>query len=641
MPYPPDSSMDSLELALGWDADLPEPDESPVCEVVFIKRGEDPDSVGEGRRLRVSREILMEFEYFRTMESLSLSSHRVQPSNRFVIVDVDSQVAAIVLQSERAMVKSLTEDNFIDVLVALEYFTGGCSHSVLKCIATKIDRQFLGDSVCVMALLQSLDQPPIGRLISGHLHRTALADMVIHHPECIKPLYNRVPGDEARQAAIVLVDNIDRSSWWPATQQMGHFLTEATNSPSLRDALHKVSASRKRSLHTHTIEPFQPFGTTATPVTLQDLRVTIRPWKVCRCAPMDDQGHKGLEDESVDTAKALHMRIAQSGHKVTEVTKWQVLTVPAPAFPGTACHSISGVLTIERKGQPPVTLHSIDDFVSPMCVTIDDEKCQTSMEVANLPADELVRQGVGDVRLKKVTLRLTVTRYPYATVALHYLRVCIEQRKWSEINQMSHALGKEARETVLEQLCHLEPRTTSRLAAVVGHWCRDAITELSPELSAAVARVPSPPDTRTSTCPNILSTYSDDMRVFLEHVLPLMQPSHQRQWCEEARAVGPLCQLLKETKADRDCIKDLRRTIQNLQTESALKDAEIARLKAKLGEASRDRSGVSSTDKASSPTSTHADCQATTSTTTTSTPAADSQRDVAPSPPIFIFGRQY
>ncbi|CEL94279.1 unnamed protein product [Vitrella brassicaformis CCMP3155] len=571
-------------------------DESSVCELVFIKKGEDPDGVGEDRRLRVSRDTLMQFEYFKTSPSFALSSHREEPSNRFVIVDVDPQVAAVVLQVypilsleiehfRPSMITSLTKDNFIDTLVALEYFTGGCSYSILERVAMMTSKEFQGDSAFAMALLQSLDQPPIGRLIISTCNYWArgLTEMVLDHPECIRPLYDRVAGDEARQAAIVLIDRIylgKLREFWGAvavTERLERFLTVVTNSQTFPDALYKVFADRQHSLQTHTVmKPFLSDGSRSS--------VRLHGWRLA--LPV----FKGQRSEET----------LPSERTVTEVTRWEV---PTNGRHRTGCYSISGAFAIEREGQPPVTLHGSDEFTSSMRVTINDGH-EPPTKVLNLAADELVRKGVGDVRLKEVKLRLTETLFLYASLAMQYLQCCIEQGKWREINNMSRALGRDARETVLGHLTRVEYEYFSHPMIVIACWCSGSITQqLSPELSSSLAKV---------DCGELRTT-NDDIGAFLDHVVPLMQPRHQ-QYCPVIKMERSWASM----KAGRGADKDLRRTVRSLQSELASKNAEIAQLKAKLAQVTRN-SGVSSTDKASTtrgrnPTSADTDSEAPTTT---------------------------
>mmetsp|Transcript_14403 Transcript_14403/g.41453 ORF Transcript_14403/g.41453 Transcript_14403/m.41453 type:complete len:608 (-) Transcript_14403:133-1956(-) len=607
------------------------------------------------------------------MLSFEFSRHQdvEQQPNRIVIVDVDPRLAAVVLQSEAGMIRSLTKDNFIDALKTLEYFTGGITEDTLRLIVTQIFKPntFLDDSEWVAALVDSYDQPPISRLLCqladtqlGMVRSGGLAERVLDSPEQLQPVYNRVPEDEGRQAATALVSHLTQhiSLVEPSAERVETFLTIATKSPTLQDALYKVFADRHHALHTTTtITPFDsderaacvPFrDVTAIPTFLRARHVAsgVKGWRdrpegtVCRCT-----------DKNRCRCRRTLQKLGGAGYpdrKVVDVASWQVLASPGltSSSPGGApCFSISGAFTVEppKGNQAPVTLHTAARFASSVGLHLSGVENVVAVEVDNLAVGKLVESGAADAVLKDVRLTLTVARHPYATLALQYLGRCIKDERWAAVNKMARSVGGEVQVAILGHMCHMAVGTVERPLALLLHWC-EGMNDMTPGMCHKVA---------SSHClTKHPSSTEEDVRAFVKHVIPLMvQDQAQQEKAYRAVAANLLLptaailRLVTEAKADRDLLRYSRRESAAKDVEIARLRAEIARLKAELGRASRD--GVVTESSSSNALTSnragvddrpaHVDSGSTASAAPSA--SAEGQDGGVASPEVFIFGRRY
>ncbi|CEM01979.1 unnamed protein product [Vitrella brassicaformis CCMP3155] len=243
----------------------------PSVSVRFAGDGEGDAPLA--RPLVVKEGVIRLFKYFNQV----MDGEFQEGQERQVCIEkISRPIGEVVLQQEVDIVKSLTKDNLVDAMVALDYlqfdvdqiFTKGSTQSLLWRIHRKVVLEdWLDDHQLASNLLDSFARYPfLARFIHCHPDIcAALRQSVRRKCDVIGDQWRRrergKPEDDGIKAAVSLVaslaDAISYNTIDMSRHELAGFLTNATGSPSL-PAAHAAAfeSDEFSSCSTATVRPF-------------------------------------------------------------------------------------------------------------------------------------------------------------------------------------------------------------------------------------------------------------------------------------------------------------------------------------------------------------------------------------------------
>ncbi|CEM10268.1 unnamed protein product [Vitrella brassicaformis CCMP3155] len=202
----------------------------------------------------VKESVARQFKYFQRV----LHGEFQEGQQRQICIEgITRATGLVVLQRELDIVKSLTKDNLLDAMIALDYlqfetykiFTPRSSQSLLWRIHRQMVLEgWLRDHQLANSLLDSFSRYAfIARFIHQHNDiRTGLLPALLKKPDITQAQWRRCEGgnddtDDAIRAAISLagslVDELSHDRVIDMSHQVARFITDATGSSSLAAAL--------------------------------------------------------------------------------------------------------------------------------------------------------------------------------------------------------------------------------------------------------------------------------------------------------------------------------------------------------------------------------------------------------------------
>mmetsp|Transcript_17975 Transcript_17975/g.51133 ORF Transcript_17975/g.51133 Transcript_17975/m.51133 type:complete len:598 (+) Transcript_17975:207-2000(+) len=412
---------------------------------------------------------------------------------------ISRAVGVVVLQHELDIIDSLSNDNLLDVMIALDYlqfdtdkiFTPGSNQSLLWGIHRKVVvGGWLHDNQLATSLLDSFSRYAfVARLIHQHKDiRTALLPALRKKPEVISAQWRRREKREdetndAIEAAISLVDSlVDGLSHGRIDvghQEVAQFITMATGSESLAAA---YAAAFEADVF---IEPSsvtaQPFANNQQG-TVMWLGLSFTVVGLPHPYTPPNSGPTSSSDPPPNA-------IRDGDAKVADIGGWRVVFERAddgtPVESPPTCFASDASLEIASGGDSDGTvrlygdlemigrIHMGDDgpSVRRFVLQMLGDGIETKATPRNISRESLVQQGVGEARLKDVKMTMTVRHFPMRALALHYLRLCVKEGRWDDVTLMAKSIHREVAVHMLSWLINaLDHRLRLMLcwAAAVG-----------------------------------------------------------------------------------------------------------------------------------------------------------------------------
>jgi len=425
---------------------------------------------GEGDTPLVVKEgVIRQYKYFTSV----MDGEFQEGQERQVRIEkISRSIGEVVLQQEVDIVNSLTKDNLLDALIALDYlhfntdqiFTTGSNKSLLWRIHRKVVIEgWLADHQLANNLLDSFARYPfIARFVHCHPDIcAAVRPFLRKNPDVIRDQWRRRESgeavDDAVKAVVSLVASLgDAMSYDPvdvSRQELARFMTNATGSTSLSAAHAAIFESDEfSSCSTATVRPFadEQGGT----VECIGFAVNVAG------LPPPYAPHTGSD---------LPANAIRDGDaKLTEVAGWYVKFHPvvgrrAEGESFVSCYAPDGCLQVayphgdSDATRPAIQLHesptlmasrkirmgkvtstgaSVSEFGIKLMGRVSWLFCSARV----IGADALPQQGLGDIRLKDVVLQMTVRHFPLRVLALHYLRMCVIEGCYEDISRMAKSL---------------------------------------------------------------------------------------------------------------------------------------------------------------------------------------------------------
>ncbi|CEM14888.1 unnamed protein product [Vitrella brassicaformis CCMP3155] len=432
----------------------------------------------------VHRSVLLQFQYFRSQcnfyESAALDCG-ADGGGLSILEGVTRDVAAVVLQRPAsAIVQGVTSGNLIDVLAVIDFLGFGADHDqsadnreslndLLKQIAAKVvDSRWCDDvDFSVLVLKQIPTAPVVTRLIqedAGLLD--ALCSCLFARPRIIKDISTPSSEPDSHQCVRDLVEGVSRQMssgvMDPSSSDLATFLTEATGSQDVKQALGRVFEQEL----------------------LGD--ITTRPFDHSMSDPDEISDSRFVTDVSVQPFTCT------SESRLSDVTEWAVRVSVEQQARATVRGQVGGGAFV-RCFAATATVY-VDGAPDPIC-SIGDKLPQSPLRAfglvalgsmthtrlrltaPNLPPAELSARGVSDKTLADVVVRVQASVLPMCEIALHYLRKCAVERSWGKLKDMACALDRRVSERLLQ--C-LTDSSSDRLHGIVGHW----LPALAPNVTA-------------------------------------------------------------------------------------------------------------------------------------------------------------
>jgi len=425
---------------------------------------------GEGDTPLVVKEgVIRQYKYFTSV----MDGEFQEGQERQVRIEkISRSIGEVVLQQEVDIVNSLTKDNLLDALIALDYlhfntdqiFTTGSNKSLLWRIHRKVVIEgWLADHQLANNLLDSFARYPfIARFVHCHPDIcAAVRPFLRKKPDVIGEQWRRRERGEAEndavKAAVSLVaslgDDISYDAFDVSRQELARLLTNATGSTTLSAACAAIFESDEfSSCSTATVRPFaDERGGSVECMGFAIDAVGLPP-------PYAPYASDDLPDNAISDGDA----------KLTEVAGWHVKFDPllgrrAEGESFVSCYAPDGCLQVAYPhGDSDATRPAIRLHDSP--TLMDDDKIRMGEEASAgasvrsfgaklmggwswlcgngriIGADALAQQGLGDIRLKDVVLQMTVRHFPLRVLALHYLRMCVIEGCYEDISRMAKSL---------------------------------------------------------------------------------------------------------------------------------------------------------------------------------------------------------
>mmetsp|Transcript_16309 Transcript_16309/g.46411 ORF Transcript_16309/g.46411 Transcript_16309/m.46411 type:complete len:614 (-) Transcript_16309:449-2290(-) len=406
------------------------------------------------------------------------------------IEKISRPIGEVVLQQEMDIVSSLTKDNLLEAMIALDYlqfdtdtiFTPSSKQSLLWRIHRHVVHGgWLRDEQLANSLLDSFGRYAfIARFIHRHKDiRAGLLPALRKRPDIIRAQWRRCERGEAEddviKAAVSLVGTLgDELSYGRIDMpchELGTFITKATGRSSLAYAHGAIfEQDIFASSASSTTQPFDDekrgdieFGTIGVEVAglrqfgppfpsdppadaLRDgdgKMCDVRGWYVC-VSPL-------LRGDSLESVSCFGASVS--------------LEVPCGAAEGTtATQAAYGdsqpSLSIRLHDSPVINADtgiemgkkgpSVDRFG----ISVLGAKAFSCFWEANISAEALLRQGKGEARLEEVQMKLTVRFFPMRTLALHYLRLCANDGHWEGVTLMARSIHRDIALKLVSCLAH-------------------------------------------------------------------------------------------------------------------------------------------------------------------------------------------
>ncbi|CEM31879.1 unnamed protein product [Vitrella brassicaformis CCMP3155] len=412
---------------------------------------------------------------------------------------ISRAVGVVVLQHELDIIKSLTKDNLLDAMIALDYlqfdtdkvFTPGSSASLLWRIHRNVVVEgWLRDSQLATTLLDSFSHYAfIARFIHQHPDiRTALLPALCKKPDVISAQWRRCERGEDEtndsiEAAISLVDSlVDGLSHGRidiGNQEVAQFITKATGSESLAAAY--AAAFEADVFADRAVMTTQPFANNQQgSVTCLGFSVTVAGLPHPYTPP-----NSGPTSSSDPPPNAIR----DGDAKVADIGGWRVVFERAddgtPVESPPTCFASDASLEIASGGDSDgtVRLHGDPEMIGRIHMGDDGPSVRrfalqilrggigTCLNRRNISAESLAQQGAGEARLKDVKMTMTVRHFPMRALALHYLRLCVKEGRWDDVKHMARSIRREVALymlTCLAQVRHHRLRLMLCWAAAVG-----------------------------------------------------------------------------------------------------------------------------------------------------------------------------
>ncbi|CEM23478.1 unnamed protein product [Vitrella brassicaformis CCMP3155] len=451
-----------------------------------------PDDGEADAPLKVHEGIARPFKY---LQQVLEGAFEESQQREVRIKEVTRAVGVVVLQHEIDIVNSLTKDNLLDAMIALEYlqfdtdkiFTPGSTQSLLWRIHRRVSWRREVTASCLpaegsllwfrwcMAAGCEMSSWPVASLLDSfaryafiarfiHRHkdiRVGLLPCLLKAPQLIRAQWRRCERgeaeDDASKAAVSLVGTVDDELSYGRIDMPCHelstFITEATGSPGLSDA---HSAVFEQDIFTssasYTTHPFDD-GKRGS-IERGNIFVDVAglrhgppfPWDSPADAPRD-------ADAKVGDVRGWNVRIGTlmpdslgSRAKETFVSCFGAdfsLEVPCGAAEGTAATQPAAG---DSRRPSSVKLHEPPVINVGTRIEMGEEGASVDVfsfillgteqplgvQEANISAEALK----GDARLKEVKMKVTVRFFPMRTLAFHYLRLCARDGHWAGVTLM-------------------------------------------------------------------------------------------------------------------------------------------------------------------------------------------------------------
>ncbi|CEM31951.1 unnamed protein product [Vitrella brassicaformis CCMP3155] len=428
----------------------------PSISVSFASDGEEP--------LVVKETPLHQYKYFQKV----LDGEFQEGQQRQVCIKevVNRAIGVVVLQHGADIIDSLTKDNLLDAMIALDYlqfdtdkiFTPGSNQSLLWGIHRRVVlERWLADKQLAESLLDSFSPYAfIARFIHQHPDiRTALMPALRKKPDVISAQWRRcVRGEDetndAVKAAISLVDSlVDGLSFGRidmSCQEVGRFITAATGSTSLAAAHGSVF---ERDIFTRSAtDSAYPFANSQR--------------RSARCGGIDFDVAALPHPFTIQPCGDSHPNAMRDGNgKIADVGGWHIafksVDEGAKGESFVRCFAADGSLEIASGGDSDGTvrlygdlemigrIHMGDDgpSVRRFVLQMLGDGIETKATPRNISRESLVQQGVGEARLKDVKMTMTVRHFPMRALALHYLRLCVKAGRWDDVTHMARSIHRE------------------------------------------------------------------------------------------------------------------------------------------------------------------------------------------------------
>ncbi|CEM20255.1 unnamed protein product [Vitrella brassicaformis CCMP3155] len=422
--------------------------------------------------------VLRQLKYFTQVMDGEFSEGQ---ERQVCIEKISRPIGEVVLQQEVDIVKSLTKDNLLDAMTALDYlqfdvdriFTTGSSQSILWRIHRKVVGEgWLADHQLATGLLDGFSRYPfMARFIHCHPDIcAALRQCLRKKPDVISEQWSRREMGEDTDAtkaalslAASLADAISYDAIDVSRQELARFMKSVKNTASLSTAHAAVFESDEFSLpSTATVRPFA--GEHEGPITCMGFRFNVvgLPPPYAPCAPNNLPANV----------------IRDSDAKLTDLAGWHVnfprVVCGADRESFVSCYAadcylqVAGPYGNSDTTRPMVRLHesptlscnairmgeeaSAGVSVGPFGLSLLGGSLWLCGNVPILSADALAQEGLGDTRLRDIQLKVTARRFPMRELALHYLRMCVIEGRCEEISMMARSIHREVAEYLLTSM---------------------------------------------------------------------------------------------------------------------------------------------------------------------------------------------
>ncbi|CEM01976.1 unnamed protein product [Vitrella brassicaformis CCMP3155] len=419
------------------------------------------------------------------------------------IENVTRPIGEVVLQQEADIVRSLTKDNFLPVMVALDYlhfdtdkiFTNGSTQSLLWRIHRWVVVEgWLSDHNLAVKVLDSFGRYAfIARFIHQHVGiRAALRPSLLKMPEVIREQWRRCERgethDDGIMAAVSLVANLgDAISCGlvdVSRQELARFFSNATAHRRCRRPTDIFTFSS-----TSTARPFSGNDT-------GDFWCT----DLCVCVAGLPHPYTPHTPDHPGCPLPPSNAISDGDAKVRDVAGWCMVLPDQGGLKGVTessvkCFTVEASLAIPCSGgkadeESAVRLHEGSIAVAKGIPMGDGGS--TSASVAGFhvvllsgalgghickPSISAAALEEAGACLKEVKMKTTICTFPMRALALHYLRMCVAEGCYEEISMMARSIRREVAVHMAAALSAVKRHHLALVlhwVAAIGHVCGPA-----------------------------------------------------------------------------------------------------------------------------------------------------------------------
>ncbi|CEM24543.1 unnamed protein product [Vitrella brassicaformis CCMP3155] len=435
--------------------------------------------------LRIAEGIAQQFKYLQKVLD-GPGEFREAQQGEVRIKEVTRAIDVVVLQHELDIVDSLTKDNLLDAMIALDYLQFDTDQATTaSSVLWRLHRRmvlenWLDDQRLASSLLDSFARYGLIALFI-HQHKDIcerLLPCVREKPDIVRDHWRAClrGGDgadsPAAKAAVSLLASLAEALSYDeidiGREELGNFITNSTGSRSIAAA---HGAAFEKDVFAHAVSgTIHPFTVNSPEIFTNDCAAYVA----------------GLPRFVPPYPSSPPIDAIKDGEtKLSDIAGWHVVVHrlnnrdEGEAY--VTCYGVDGSLDVLRGDSTAIRLHrppslfterirmgndESEPSVGDSCVKLLAGETCLHMNQANISADALSRQGVGGARLKDVRLNLTVKHFPMRVLALHYLRLCAKDGCWDEVTNMARSIHREVAASMFSFMVAAQHH---RLALML-HW---------------------------------------------------------------------------------------------------------------------------------------------------------------------------